>query len=134
MLRKIKEQVPKNFLIGVRISPEIEDIGISIDESIKLVKILKNEGVDFIHLSCWDVFKNSSMYPKSSKTLTELFFDSINDLPPIISTGGVWSSKDARELLKQGPNLLVLVALVLLIQIGLVKYQIKIILKNTIFF
>ena len=62
MLRKIKEQVPKNFLIGVRISPEIEDIGISIDESIKLVKILKNEGVDFIHLSCWDVFKNSSMY------------------------------------------------------------------------
>ena len=104
LLRKIKEQVPKNFLIGVRISPEIEDIGISIGESIKLVKILKNEGVDFIHLSCWDVFKNSSMYPKSSKTLTELFFDSINDLPPIISTGGVWSSKDARELLKQGPD------------------------------
>ena len=68
MLRKIKEQVPKNFLIGVRISPEIEDIGISIDESIKLVKILKNEGVDFIHLSCWDVFKNSSQFALCSRS------------------------------------------------------------------
>ena len=87
--------------------------------SIKLVKILKNEGVDFIifHVGVLKFIHVS----KKLKTLTELFFDSINDLPPL-STGGVWSSKDAREL-ETGTRFEVLVVLVLLIQIGLVKYQ-----------
>ena len=103
--RSIKKQVPESFLVGVRISPEIENLGIRLEDSLNLVKLLSDEGVDFIHISCWDVFRRSIEYPDNPKTLTEWFVHSIERLPPIISTGGVWSSKDCQELLKQGPDL-----------------------------
>ena len=105
IFRSIKQQVPDSFLVGVRISPEIENLGIRLKDSIKLAKILSNEGCDFIHLSCWDVFKRSIEYPNNPKTLTEWFIDSLSNLSPIISTGGVWSANDAQNLLHQGADL-----------------------------
>ena len=102
----IKKQVPESFLVGVRISPEIDNLGIRLEDSIKLVKILTDQGVDFIHISCWDVFSRSIEYPNNPKTLTEWFTESVSNLPAIISTGGVWSAKDAQDVLKQGPDLI----------------------------
>ncbi len=104
--RSIKKEVPESFIVGVRISPEIESLGIKLEESIDLTKILTREGIDFIHLSCWDVFSRSIEYPNNSKRLTEWFTESIDELPPVISTGGVWSSKDAEDLFKQGADLI----------------------------
>lgn len=103
--RSIKERVSDSFLVGVRISPEIDDLGISLDDSLMLSKTLKDEGVDFIHISCWDVFARSKKYPDDSKKLTEWFTQSIDNLPPIISTGNVWSSNDAQYVINQGADL-----------------------------
>ena len=47
ILRSIKSNVPKDFIIGIRISPEIHQIGIDLHESITLSKILRDEGIDF---------------------------------------------------------------------------------------
>jgi len=105
ILRSIKKNVPDSFLVGVRISPEIIDMGIHLDDSIRLAGILRDEGIDFIHLSCWDVFSNSKCYPDNPKTLTELFIESYNNLPSIISTGSIWSSKDAQSIIQQGADL-----------------------------
>jgi len=38
--------------------------------------------------------------------LTEWFTQSFDDLPPIISTGSVWSKSDAQELIDQGADLI----------------------------
>ena len=104
--RSIKEKVSDSLLVGVRISPEIDNLGISIDDSLTLSKILKDEGVDFIHISCWDVFARSKKYPDNPKKLTEWFTQSTENLPPIISTGNVWSSSDAQRLIGQGADLI----------------------------
>ena len=103
--KSIKKQVSESFLVGIRISPEIKSLGITLDDSIELTKILNNEGIDFIHLSCWDVFSRSIEYPNNPKKLTEWFTESIDKLPAVISTGGIWSSKDSEKLLKQGADL-----------------------------
>ena len=104
--RPIKEKVTDSLLVGVRISPEIDDLGISIDEAIVLSEILKNEGVDFIHISCWDVFARSKKYLNDSKMLTQWFTKSVDNLPPIISTGNIWSTSDAQNLIDQGADLI----------------------------
>ena len=102
--RSIKKSVPESFIIGVRISPEINEIGITLDDSIKLAKILRDERIDFLHLSCWDIYKTSKQYPKDPKTLTEWFTKNITDLPTVISSGKIWSSKDAQNVFKQGAD------------------------------
>ena len=105
ILRSIKKNIPENFIVGVRLSPEINELGIRLDDSISLAKIIRDIGVDFIHVSCWDVFKGSIQFPNDPRTLTEWFVDSYDGLPSIISTGGVWSRSDADRLIHQGADL-----------------------------
>ena len=103
--RSIKGSVPEHFIIGVRISPEISDIGIILDDSMRLAKILRDEYIDFLHLSCWDIYKTSKHYPDDPKTLTEWFTTNITNLPTVISSGKIWTCKDAKNILKQGADL-----------------------------
>ena len=105
ILKSIRENVSESFIVGIRISPEIESLGIELNDSIKLVDILRKESIDFIHLSCWDVFAKSNSMTHNQKTLTEIITGSYKKLPTIISTGNVWSSLDANKLLKQGADL-----------------------------
>ena len=106
IIEEIKKVVPESFIVGVRISPEIKELGIHLDESLELVKLLTKTEIDFIHLSCWDCFKISTDYPKDKRTLTEWFTQSIDDLPTVISTGGIWSTKDAEAVMSQGADLI----------------------------
>ena len=103
--KSIKNNVPESFIVGVRISPEIDSIGIKLKDSIDLIAILKDLGFDFIHISCWDAFVPPVTYSDTKKTLTEIITESYSDLPTIISTGGVWSGLHAQNLLNQGADL-----------------------------
>jgi len=105
IFQSIKKNVPESFIIGVRLSPEIDSMGIELNESIKLIGMLRKLDIDFIHLSCWDAFSKSISFPDDNRTLTQIITESYNKLPTIISTGGVWSSVDAQNLLKQGADL-----------------------------
>ena len=40
IIEEIKKVVPESFIVGVRISPEIKELGIILDESLELVKLL----------------------------------------------------------------------------------------------
>ena len=100
----IKKNVPKSFLIGVRISPEINSIGIEIQDTIKLIEYIKKLNLDFIHLSCWNVFSTYKVF-KVNATFTEIITQNYENLPAIISTGAIWSQKDAKKLLNQGADL-----------------------------
>ena len=100
----IKKNVPDTFLIGVRISPEIDSIGIKLKDTINLIEHINKLNLDFIHLSCWNVFSKYK-YLQVEKTFTEIITQKYNNLPTIISTGTVWSRKDAKNLLKQGADL-----------------------------
>jgi|TARA_B110000881_G_C18594259_1_gene530154 2,4-dienoyl-CoA reductase-like NADH-dependent reductase (Old Yellow Enzyme family) len=104
ILRSIKSNVPDDFIIGVRISPEIEKLGINLHESIELTRILRDEGIDFLHLSCWNSFSRAKCEPEDPRFITEWFTDSVDNLPLVISTGGVWNFEDAKSIIKQGAD------------------------------
>ena len=104
--KSIKNNVPESFIVGIRLSPEIESIGIVLEDTIDLIGSIKNLEFDFIHISCWDAFVPPVTYFDTKKTLTEIITESYSDLPTIISTGGVWSSLDAQNLLNQGADLI----------------------------
>ena len=101
----IKKNVPEDFIIGVRISPEISSIGINLNDTIDLVEKLRDLGLDFIHLSCWDVFSHSKLSSYKHKTLSEIIIENCKNPPTIMSTGNIWSSLDARKVLEQGADL-----------------------------
>jgi 2,4-dienoyl-CoA reductase-like NADH-dependent reductase (Old Yellow Enzyme family) len=101
IITSIRTITKKDFLISVRISPIIENIGIYLEDSLKLSKILCNMEIDMLHLSCWDVFQ--SIDPEES--LTKKFSKVVNNHIPLISTGSVWTSKDVQWLLGEGADI-----------------------------
>ncbi len=105
IIKAIKKVVPRVFIIGIRISPEIKEMGIDLMEMISFIKKIRKFKLDFIHISCWDVYSTSNIYTDKDYTLTEWFTKSIKNLPPVISTGNIWSTNDAVNILKQGASL-----------------------------
>lgn len=101
----IKKIVPESFIVGIRISPEISDMGIDLRDMISLVNHLLKLDLDFIHISCWDINARSKKYKDSDLTLTEWFTRSVKNLPPIISTGNIWTINDINKILNQGASL-----------------------------
>ena len=101
----VREATPDGFLVGVRISPEVPDQGVDLDESLIVAGWLASDGVDFVHVSNWDSFKAPAKYPSSKKPLTTWFREAIGPLTPMIATGAVWTPTEADLVLDQGADL-----------------------------
>ena len=101
----VREATPDGFLVGVRISPEVPEQGVDLDESLIVAGWLASDGVDFVHVSNWDSFKAPAKYPSSKKPLTTWFREAIGPLTPMIATGAVWTPSEADLVLEQGADL-----------------------------
>ncbi|CAD7931094.1 unnamed protein product [Amoebophrya sp. A25] len=108
-IRQRSQHWTRPFLIGVRISPE-RNCGVRLEDSLELARRLRDLEIDFLHVSCWDIRvestleevspqMNSSISRKSrnngrTMTLTEHFTRGIDNLPPVITTGRIWTRDD----------------------------------------
>ena len=104
IIKSIRFATGPEFLITVRISPIIENIGVYLDDSLNLASMLSQMEIDMIHISCWDVFEKIND-ENTSKSLTRCFSEIIPDNMPLISTGAIWSSEDAQYVLDEGADL-----------------------------
>ena len=104
IIKSIRKAVGPEFLIAVRISPIIEKIGIYLQDSLKLADMLSKMDIDMLHISCWDVFQKLDDEP-DSPSLTRLFREVMPMSMPLVSTGAVWTSKDAQYVLDEGADL-----------------------------
>ena len=105
IIEEVRSRVPEDFLVGVRISPEYRKIGVRIEDSLVLSEMLVDAGIDFLHVSCWDCFIPPSDFPDDSRMITEWFSEALSGRIPIISTGAIWDSSDAQDVLDQGADL-----------------------------
>ena len=96
---------PDGFLVGVRISPEVPDQGVVLDDALTLAGWLVEDGVDFVHVSNWDSFRPPTAHPDSPKMLTTWFREAVGPGMPLIATGGVWTPAQADEVLGHGADL-----------------------------
>lgn len=110
IFRKIKSEVPPDFMVGVRLSPEDKPgfKGIDFDESLQLAEILSAEGADFIDVSAWDAFKKPDKYKDGEKTIIEYFRQRLPETTPVITAGKIWTREDAEKVLALGSDFVAL--------------------------
>lgn len=101
----MRATTPEEFLVGVRLSPEIARDGITLDDTLEVARLLRDDGVDFLHVSNWDSFRPPEAHPDSDKLLTTWFREAVGPDVPVIATGGVWTAAQADAVLAQGADL-----------------------------
>lgn len=105
IIEDVRNKVPDDFILGVRISPEHRKVGVRLHDSLELSDILVDAGVDFLHISCWDCSWGSSEFVDDKRTLTEWFSERLGDRVPIISAGGIWSTSQAKTVISHGADM-----------------------------
>lgn len=97
----IRATCGKEFLLGVRLSPE--RFGMKLSE-IKIIsqQFIDKGNVDFLDLSLWDCFKKPEEYPDSNKTLlqhiTDLDFKNVK----LTVAGNIRTGDDVQNVLDSG--------------------------------
>ena len=97
-----KHNCPK-FIIGYRLSPEepYED-GITMTETLKLIKALVRKPIQYIHISQKDYFKKTRRGEGIGIERLKLIHDITKDKVALIGVGGLKSEKNIYDALKTG--------------------------------
>lgn len=101
----VQDVTPPDFLVGVRLSPEVPDQGVVLDEALQTARWLAEDGVDFLHVSNWDSFQPPKAHPESDRMLTSWFREAVGPAVPVIATGGVWTPTQADDVLAHGADM-----------------------------
>ena len=101
----VRAAVRPGFAVGVRLSPEDFGFarGLDLDETIQIARWLADDGVDFVHISLWDVRRNTAKRPDVHPI--PLFRAALPADVALVAAGGVWSADDARFVADQGADL-----------------------------
>lgn len=99
----VKEKADRPFLVGYRFSPEErEEPGITLQDSLQLLEQLIRLNVDYLHLSCDDVWQSSLRNPQSKVAIVEAIIKKVADRVPLIAVGNIHSSQDVARVLEAG--------------------------------
>ena len=107
--RVVSEYAKAPFLVGYRFSPEESTTpGISMDDTLKLVDKLADQGLDYLHVSLMDYKSKPRMGADESRTRLEWIVDTVRDRVPVIGVGSVHTPDEAVEVLQTGAALVAL--------------------------
>ena len=108
--RAVRARVPETFIVGVRISPEDggggNARGLDLDENLQLARWLCDDGMDFLHLSLWDAFKNTQKRP--AEHALQAFRAVVPSNIPLFAAGQIWTRDDADMVLDLGADVIAL--------------------------
>jgi 2,4-dienoyl-CoA reductase-like NADH-dependent reductase (Old Yellow Enzyme family) len=107
-VRAVRAACPHPFLVGVRLSPEdfAAVKGLDLDESLQVARWLRDDGVDFVHLSLWNVEKNTTKRPDAHAI--PLFRESVGPDVRILAAGNVWTRAEAEAVIARGADVVAL--------------------------
>ena len=102
----IETYAEKPFILGYRVSAEeMEEPGITMDDTLFLLNNLKTKGLDYIHLSLGH-FEQTSIRNKEDKTLTlQRIATEIGKDIPVVGVGHIQTLDDVRSTLESGADL-----------------------------
>ncbi|BCZ46420.1 hypothetical protein psyc5s11_24870 [Clostridium gelidum] len=105
----VKEQGKDNFIIGYRFSPEeIENPGITLQDTIKLVDVLANQGLSYLHASLNNFWQTSIRDLEDKDPIVLKILKTINGRVPFIGVGSISTPEDAIKALKSGADFIAL--------------------------
>ncbi|MDQ3340252.1 MAG: NADH:flavin oxidoreductase [Myxococcota bacterium] len=108
LTQRIRARCAPSFAVGVRIS--LEDFGqakgLDLDESLQVCRWLSDDGADFIHVSLWDVARNTVKRPDVHAL--PLVREVLPKDVAIITAGKIWTRTDAEHVLVRGADVVAL--------------------------
>lgn len=109
MIELKKKYAKKEFIIGYRFSPEeIENPGITLNDTLHFVSELASKDIDYLHVSLGD-YKATSIRDKTDKELiVKKFQNVINNRVPLIGVGHLESLADLDDAYELGYDMLAL--------------------------
>lgn len=107
-VRAVRAATPKDFTVGVRISPEDfgQAKGLDLDESLQLASWLAEDGIDFLHISLWNAHNNTQKRPAEHPVT--LFRAALPKEVRLVSCGSLWTREDAEQQLALGADFVAL--------------------------
>ena len=94
----IAETADRPFLLGYRISPEeLEQPGITLDDTLALIDALKATKIDYLHVSQSDVWRTSLRDPDNPAIINDVIRDHVAGALPIIVVGGIKTPEEAEK-------------------------------------
>lgn len=106
-VRKIANQyASKEFIIGYRFSPEeLSKPGITIDDTLKLVDMLSDQPIDYLHSSMGNHQRTSLVHKDDNETLNSKILKQIAGRKPLIEVGNIQTPEEVEATLKDGASL-----------------------------
>jgi 2,4-dienoyl-CoA reductase-like NADH-dependent reductase (Old Yellow Enzyme family) len=105
ILEKARERVGDDFILGLRMSvEEYVDEGLTVGESVELIKMFIASGLDIIHVSAGGMDSGPRMIQEAGKgNILKLAGEIKQDIGiPVIAVGGIIALEQAEDVLKQG--------------------------------
>lgn len=95
--------VPHDFLIGIRLSPDIPQMGIHVDDALQIAEWLVQDGADFI-----DISQMNLLSTHHTTAIVTLFRERLGGDIPLIAGGKVHTPEEAKLALELGASLVYL--------------------------
>ncbi|MBU8906440.1 NADH-dependent flavin oxidoreductase [Desertibacillus haloalkaliphilus] len=104
------ERHAKNpFIIGYRISPEeVENPGITMDETLIFVDKLVEQDLDYLHLSVQDFWGGSIRDEDDQRSRVTMVYERVGDKIPVIGVGSLHMPDEVKKAMDTGVPLLAL--------------------------
>jgi 2,4-dienoyl-CoA reductase-like NADH-dependent reductase (Old Yellow Enzyme family) len=105
VIKEVKSVVENRpFVIGYRFSPEeIENPGITMEDTFKLIDFLKEQNLDYLHISVQDFWGGSIRDKEDKASRVLLAKERIGDKVPLIGVGSLHTPADVAKALEEVP-------------------------------
>lgn len=105
--RAVADYGDENFIVGYRFSPEeVEDPGITIDDTLELVNVLLDIELTYLHISVEQFDQRSKRVPANKEPMVKKIIERIDGRLPLIGVGGITSFEDANDARNFGYDLI----------------------------
>lgn len=99
----VKTYAEKPFILGYRISPEeMEEPGITLEDTLELLEKLKTQGLDYFHVSVGNVMQGSMRDKKNKKPVIQIIQEKVGKDIPVIGVGMIQTPNEAIDALALG--------------------------------
>lgn len=101
IINAVREQCGKDFLLGVRLSPE--NVGMLLIETKEIVyRLIKENQIDFLDISLWDSFKMPEEAAHQNKSLLEHFTEIERGDIKLTVAGKIRTGQHVKQILEAG--------------------------------
>ena len=98
----VKQHADKPFIVGYRLSPEeIEEPGITLDDTKALLTKLKEKELDYIHISTGHYMQSSIRNPEDQTPVLKTIIDTVGPDTPVIGVGSIITPDNAIEAMEE---------------------------------